>query len=265
MSGLAHGARVVVHMARASALAQMQYRADFLLQLGMAVFWVAWNVAPAVLVFRIRPEIAGFSLDEAMLVIAAFLVLRAALEGIVNPNLQQIIEHVRAGTLDFVLLKPVDSQLLVSLTKIVPSKLVDLASGLLVGAWAIARLDPTPPPSAILAGLVMLLAGVAVLYSIWMLVLCSAFFFIRVDNLSFLFTSIFDAARWPIDVFRGWVRWVLTWVLPVAVMTSFPALAILGRLDASAALGALGAALVALLGSRLAWRLSVRHYGSASS
>jgi ABC-2 type transport system permease protein len=111
----------------------------------------------------------------------------------------------------------------------------------------------------------MLLAGVAVLYSTWMLVLCSAFFFIRVDNLSFLFTSIFDAARWPIDVFRGWVRWVLTWVLPVAVMTSFPALAILGRLDASAALGALGAALVALLGSRLAWRLSVRHYGSASS
>jgi ABC-2 type transport system permease protein len=257
--------RIAAHLARASVLTQMQYRWDFIIQILMAAFWVVWNVAPVVLIFEIRPEIAGFRLPEAMLVISAFLILRALLEGVVNPNLHAVVEHIRKGTLDFVLLKPADSQLLVSTSRLIPSKVVDLLAGVALTAWSIDGIEPAPPPQAIAAGAIMLVAGATLLYCVWMLVLCTAFWFVRIDNLSHLFTSIFDAARWPISIFRGWMRLALTFVIPVAFMTSYPALAVLGRLDMQAGLTSIGVAFVFLVVTRRAWRYAVCHYSSASS
>ena len=76
---------------------------------------------------------------------------------------------------------------------------------------------------------------------------------------------IFDVARWPVHVFRGVWRAFLTFVIPVAVMTTFPAMALLGRLDTRTALGTIGGALLLLVISRLVWRAAIRSYTSASS
>jgi ABC-2 type transport system permease protein len=111
----------------------------------------------------------------------------------------------------------------------------------------------------------MLLSGALGIYALWMMIVCSSFWFVKIDNLSFLFTSIFDAARWPISVFRGWVRVVLTFVLPVAVMTSYPAMAVMAKLDATLALIAAATTALLLIVSRSVWRWSLRHYSSASS
>jgi ABC-2 type transport system permease protein len=256
---------VAARLAKTSLAAQMQYRADFLIQIAMAFFWVFWNVAPAVIIFRLRPAIAGFDMAQAMLVISAFLILKALLEGFISPNLLQVVQHIRTGTLDFILLKPVDSMLMVSTARWVPAKLVDLSCGIGIAIWSVTRIDPTPSPRALLLSLLMLLSGAVTLYALWMLVICIAFWLVRVDNLSFLFSSIFDAGRWPISIFRGWVRIFLTFVLPVALMTSFPAMAALGRLETEAAAIAFFGSFAFLLLARRVWVWAVGHYASASS
>ena len=262
---MASYARIAAHLLRASVQAQAQYRVDFLIQMSLAFFWVTWNVAPLVLIFEIRPTVGDWTLPQAMLVMSAFLILRALLDGIISPNLTALVDHIRKGTFDFILLKPVDSQLMVSVSRIAPAKLVDLGCGIAIAAWSIARLEPSPDPLAILAGTAMLTSGALGIYGLWMLIVCSAFWFVKIDNLSFLFSSIFDAARWPISVFRGWVRAVLTFVLPVAVMTSFPAMAILEKLAWESAMVSWGMTAALLVISRLVWRWSLRHYSSASS
>jgi ABC-2 type transport system permease protein len=111
----------------------------------------------------------------------------------------------------------------------------------------------------------MLTAATAILYSLWLAVISLAFWFVRVDNLSYLFNAIFEAARWPVGVFRGWVRFALTFVIPVGLMTSFPAMALLGTLSAKNTLAATGLALTLLVVSRTLWTRALRHYTSASS
>lgn len=256
---------IALHLAKTSIVVQMQYRADFIIQSFMALFWVSWTVAPLILVFQLRNEVAGFSLEQAMLVMSAYIILRSLLDGIINPNMIAVVEHIRSGTLDFVLLKPADSQLLVSCAQIAPAKLVDLIAGLGLAVWSVSRLDPLPPLSSMFAAAMMLLAGAAIMYALWLFVICTAFWFVRIDNLAYLFVSIFDAARWPITMFRGWVRWVLTYLIPLAVMTSFPALALLGRLSLEAALAAIVFAAAFLFFSRRVWLWAIRHYASASS
>jgi ABC-2 type transport system permease protein len=256
---------VVAHLAKASLAAQMQYRLDFLLQIAMEAFWVTWNVAPIFIVYQIRPSIAGFTLDEALLVMSAFILLRAFLEGFISPNLTAVVQHIRSGSFDFILLKPIDSQLMVSTARWAPAKLVGLTGGLALAAWSLVQVGPKVTAPGIALAALMLLGGAVMLYSLWLLVICIAFWFVRVDNLSYLFGSIFDAGRWPITVFHGWVRAFLTFVLPVAVMTSFPAFAALGRLRLEEGVLAAFGSLAFLALSRRVWLFAVGHYASASS
>ncbi|HYQ82181.1 MAG TPA: ABC-2 family transporter protein, partial [Anaeromyxobacteraceae bacterium] len=132
-------------------------------------------------------------------------------------------------------------------------------------AVAFHRLGRIPAAADVLAALLLLACAAWTLYSLWILVISAAFHVVKVDNLSFLFSSIFDAARWPVSVFRGVWRVIFTVVIPLALMTTWPALALLGRLDLrTAVLAVLGAALFSGL-ARLVWLRSIARYTSASS
>jgi ABC-2 type transport system permease protein len=76
---------------------------------------------------------------------------------------------------------------------------------------------------------------------------------------------VFDVARWPVQIFRGAWRFVFTFVVPVAIMTTYPAMALLGKLDGRTAVAVVGGAAVMLVGSRALWRIAIRNYTSASS
>jgi ABC-2 type transport system permease protein len=250
---------------RASAAVAMQYRLDFLVQGGLAVFWMAWSLVPLLVVYQHRDGVAGWSFAEALVVIGWFTLMKGLLEGAVNPSLASVVEHIRKGTLDFMLLKPADAQFLVSTAKFEPWRVLDLLGALAIFAAAFHRLGRLPEPGHLAAALLMLLCAAWTLYSLWILVISAAFHVVKVDNLSFLFSSIFDAARWPVSVFRGVWRVVFTAVIPLALMTTWPALALLGRLDlATAALAVLGAAGFSIL-ARLVWLRSIARYTSASS
>ena len=216
---------------RASATVAMQYRLDFLVQGGLALFWTTWSLVPLLVVFGKRQGVAGWSFEEALVVIGWFMVMKGVLEGAVNPSLASVVEHIRKGTLDFVLLKPADAQFLVSTAKFQPWRVIDALAGVVVFVVAFRRMGRVPAPAHVLAALLLLGCAALILYSLWILVISAAFFVVKVDNLSFLFSSIFDAGRWPVSVFRGAWRVVFTVVVPLAVMTTYPALALLGRLD----------------------------------
>ena len=189
-----------------STLAAMQYRVDFLVRGLIAFLWSALTLIPLLVVFGVREQVAGWTFPEALVVVAWFSLLRAVLEGAVSPSLTAVVEHVRKGTLDFVLLKPADAQFLVSTAKFEPWRVVDAVGALAVFVYAFAKLGRWPALPHVLLSLVLLALAVLLLYSIWILVVSAAFWVVKVDNLSYLFGSLFDVGRWPISVFKGALR-----------------------------------------------------------
>ncbi|MGZ3426038.1 MAG: ABC transporter permease, partial [Polyangia bacterium] len=212
-----------------------------------------------------RATIAGWSLEEAALVTAWFTFLRAILDGAVQPSLQAVVEHIRKGTLDFVLLKPADAQFLVSTARFEVFNFVDATAAVALAVWALNRLHRVPTVGQIATALLLTLAAAALLYALAILVISAAFYVVRLDNLIYLFNSVFDAARWPSSVFRGVWRVLFTFVVPLALMTTYPALALLGRLEVGTAVRALGGAALFVLLARAVWKRSIGHYRSASS
>lgn len=250
---------------RASMATAMQYRVDFVLDGMISLWWMVWSLVPLVVVFRGRGEIAGWNFAEALVVIAWFTLLRGFLEGAIQPSMQSVIEHIRLGTLDFVLIKPADAQFLVSTARFAPWKIFDVIAGLVLVVIAFERLGRTPAPEHVGFAAILLTAAALVLYSLWILVICASFWVIKLDNLSYLFSSIFDAARWPLSVFRGLWRVLFTFVIPLGIMTTYPAMAILGTLEPRTAAFACGGALAFAALARAVWRRALARYTSASS
>lgn len=257
--------RLLVVQMKISVAAGMAYRADFLLEGVMAISWMGLTLLPLVVLYQGRATVAGWDAPSALIVIAYFMGVRAVLEGVVSPSFVDLVERIRSGAFDYVLLKPVDAQAIVSASRFEPWKIFDLlgASALLI--YAFTKLGRLPDLADVGLGLVLFIAGVLAMYSLWILCAAASFWVVRLDNLTYLLGAIFDTARWPVQVFRGLWRFVFTFIIPVAVMTTFPAMALLGRLDASTALATIGGSLGLVVLSRLVWRSAIRSYTSASS
>jgi ABC-2 type transport system permease protein len=200
-----------------------------------------------------------------LIVIAYFLAVRAVLEGMISPSLVDLVEKIRSGSFDYVLLKPVDAQAMVSASRYEPWKVFDLAGALALMIYAFVQRGIPPTVPDLVLGVVLFGIGVLATYALWILCAAASFWVVRLDNLMYLLGAIFDTARWPVQVFPGVWRIIFTFVIPVAVMTTFPAMALLGRLDARSALATLVGSLALLVLSRLVWRTAIRSYTSASS
>jgi ABC-2 type transport system permease protein len=257
--------RLLVVQLRMSAVGAMQYRTDFLLKGAIALVWLGVALIPLVSVFQQRAEVRGWTFPEALVVVGWFALMKGILEGAISPSLTSVVEHVRRGTLDFLLLKPADAQFLVSTAKFEPWRVIDLAGAGAVLVFAFHRLGHPPRAQAVLLAAALLLVAVLVLYALWILVVSAAFWVVKVDNLSYLFGSLFDAGRWPIAVFRGVLWFAFTFIFPLALMTSYPAMALLDRLEGRTAVAAVAGGLAFASVARLVWRRALAFYTSASS
>ncbi len=248
---------------RSSALLAIQYRYDFLIDGTIELLWAATSFVPLYVVFQGRVAIEGWTFPEAMLVVGWFTLLQGILEGAINPSLLSVVDHIRQGTLDFVLLKPADAQFLVSTARFQPWKGMNVFTSLGIFAYAFYLLGRGPAALGVATSLLLLVTSTVLLYSLWILTVSAAFYVVKMDNLAYFFSAIFDAARWPSTVFKGALRWVFTVLIPLTLMTTYPAQAMLGRLATeSLVFTLLGAVAFASL-SRFVWSRSIAHYTSA--
>ena len=102
-------------------------------------------------------------------------------------------------------------------------------------------------------------------YSLWLISVVWVFWTERLSNAGFLFYTVMELGRLPIQAFRGPIRAILTFVLPLAFMTTVPTEALLGLFSLNRALAALLLAVFFLAASSCVWRLGLRSYASASS
>lgn len=241
----------------------LAYRLDFVVDAVTEAIWIGTTLVPLLVVFRGREQIAGWSFGEALMVSGFFTLMEAFVEGVIGPSLLQVTERIRNGTFDFVLLKPVDPQIIVSLSRVQVWKSTNAFAALaffVVGFWQLGRV---PAISHVLLSMLLLASGTIILYSFWIFGASLAFYVVRVDNITYLFTSIFDAARWPRTVFRGAIRAIFTFVVPILVITSLPAEALLGKIAPPSIALSLGLALLFGVVSRLVWTRSIARYTSA--
>ena len=176
MGNIAAYLRVFLTFARNSLVRDMTFRANFLIDSITSMAWMLLNLAFYLLVFRYTSSIGentGWQQYQFFMFFATSLMINSLVQTFFMTNVDELTDLIRTGGLDFILLKPIDTQFLVSLRRVEWSSLSNLVVGLVLLGYAMVRLAYVPGPIPVVLYLVYLICGVAIYYSL-MIALASA-------------------------------------------------------------------------------------------
>ena len=267
--------------ARNSLIRDMTFRANFIIELVSSFSWSLMNLAFYALVYNLmaregRYDIAGWEQYEFFVFIATTIFVNSLVEAFFMDNAEELSELTRTGGLDFALLKPIDTQFLVSLRRVNWTGLTKLVlvAGLL--AYALPRIEGLRlTPVHVVLYLFYVLLGVAILYSAMIALAATSIWLGRNQSLYDFWFYITNFSRYPMEIYDGRfgrpLRNVFTFVIPILVVINVPATIMAKPLAAETpqrlALAGFGllAAVGSLAASRWIFQRALLSYRSASS
>jgi ABC-2 type transport system permease protein len=250
---------------RVNVMGELAYRVNFLVQLFQSLLELGTSLAGLAVIFSHTKTLGDWRPDEVLALVGVYFLVGGMIGLIIQPGMTQLIDSVHDGTLDFTLTKPEDAQLLISIRRVEIWQLFDMGMGLAVLVIALIRLGEKVGGGQAAVFVVMLLAGGIIIYSFWLMLATLSFWFVRVENILEVFQSMYQAGRWPISLYPGWLRFALTFIVPVAFATTVPAQALTGRLSVLTLVGAVGLAIIMFLVSRLFWQAGLQQYSGTSA
>jgi ABC-2 type transport system permease protein len=250
---------------RIGALNDLQYRANFWLQILQSAIQLATGLAVLGLVFSQTPALNGWSQPALLAVMGVHILMGGVIGALIQPSMERLRSDIRQGTFDFVLTKPEDVQVLSSVREIRIWQAVDVLVGLVILVIALGQLGGSLGPIEAAAFVAALVIGGLMIYSFWLVVTTVAFWVVRIDEIAELFEGLYQSGRWPVTIYPEWLRVSLTFLVPIAFAVTVPAQALTGRLTPEMFALALGFGIVALAASRAFFRYGLRRYSGASA
>jgi ABC-2 type transport system permease protein len=247
--------RVALLFLKVGVMNELQYRVNFVVQLFQSLIQVGTGLAVLALVYSHTDELNGWSESE----------LGGVIRAGIQPNMQRLMEDVQEGTLDHALTKPEDSQVLVSVRQFRIWQLIDLVSGGILISVGLAGVERSVGVLDAFAFAGALALGAVMIYCFWLLITTGAFWVVRMDHVLELFEGVYQTGRWPVGVYPGWLRYTVTFLVPIAFAVTVPAEAVTSRLEPGTLLLSLGFAVALFALTRWFWRFGLRHYSGASA
>lgn len=257
--------RVLWTFFRLGVMNELAYRVNFITQVFQALLSVALALGGLAVIFNQTETLAGWHAAELLALVGIYLLVGGLINLVIQPSMQRFMEDIRQGTLDFMLLKPEDAQFLISVRQIEIWKLIDIGLGAGVLLIALVRLGTQLTPLQAVSFGVALLAGGAIVYSFWLILATSAFWFVKTENILVIFQAMYQAGRWPVTIYPVWLQTILTFLVPIAFAVTVPAQALTGRLTGATLLLAVGVAGALFWIARRFWRFGIRFYSGASA
>lgn len=262
---MSHQLRLIGTYLRLGAINELQYRTNFWTNLLQSVLGLATAFGGLAVIFTHTDTLAGWRPAELATLIGIFYIMRGAIRAVIQPSMEAFMDSVRKGTLDFVLTKPEDAQLLVSVQRVSLWSVLDALIGIGVVVMALSALGNRISGGQFVAFAISLVAGAIIVYSFYIVLATCAFWFIKIENILVIFQSLYQAGLWPVGIYPQTLRIILTFLVPVAFAVTVPAEAAVGRLSPATLWLALGVALALFVVARRFWHFGIRHYSGASA
>ena len=268
-------ARVLSTFARNSLVRDMTFRTNFIIQSVSSVSWTAMNLGFYILIFSLTPMIGegtGWGMMEFFVFLATTYFVTSLVQTLFMPNAEEFSELIRTGGLDFVLLKPIDTQFIVSLRRVAWSQMTNFGFGILLLVHALTKLQYTPGLVEMILYPLYIVCGVAIMYSLMISLSATSIWLGRNQTLTNFWFYITNFSRYPMEIYQGTygtpLRHFFTFIIPVLVVVNVPARLMAMPFQAQnwpLAAFALVATAFSLVASRWVFQSALLSYRSASS
>lgn len=254
-------------MIRNSLVRELSFQANFILWMVVELLWFLGQIVYIEVLFQYVDRIGDWTKWQVVALFGTHQLIAQIFQAFFYVNLAELPELVRTGRLDLMLLLPIDPQFAVSTRKFGLDNMVNAVVGCVIVLFAMGKLHYLPGPAQIILYLVGVGLGVAIHYSVLLMLSTLSFWIVRAQGIIYGYFNIFNIGRYPDVVFHGVFKTVFTFVVPILLVSNMP-VRLLTNSAASPALGLLtmaGATLLVICASRALWFTALRRYSSASS
>jgi len=254
-------------MFRNSLIREMNFKANFVLWMGVELLWFIGQLIFIEVIFGYVERIGDWTKWEVVMLVGTHQLIAQIFQAFFYANLANLPELVRTGRLDFLLLQPIDAQFAVSTKQFGIDNLVNALIGIAFVVMALVKLGITPTVLQVGLYAVAVGLGVAIHYCIFLALATVSFFIVRAQGLIYGYYSLFNLGRYPDVVFRGMFKFIFSWVIPIIVVTNIPTRLLIRLTDSPMhlVLQLVLATLIVVISTRLFWMTAIRRYSSASS
>lgn len=252
-------------MVNLSLIFDLEYRTTFWANLMANIAWTNLTLF-TILVLNYRTGGFGrWTSDQMLLLTGMWVINNSFTFAVFYGGLKRLLEDIFTGKLDFILLKPVDSQFYSSTRRIVISNAFTLIEGLIITMMALSRMGVYPKASWVVAFFILILIANIVYYSLWFMVVTLGIHWTMVDNLFQTVPEVMEISKFPSSAYPKFLAYLFSSLIPIGLMTTFPAQALMGLISPMKLFYALTAGVGFLVVSRHFWFWSLKSYTSASS
>tara|TARA_S200000501_G_scaffold128251_1_gene121151 strand:- start:346 stop:1140 length:795 start_codon:yes stop_codon:yes gene_type:complete len=248
-----------------SLASELEYKFNIIIDFITAILSLIGSIFLLNIFFQSTDNIGGWKFEQALIIQGIYTILNGVTNTWFNPNLTEIVKHIREGTLDFVLLKPLDSQFFISLKKIAPSGFLEIFLGVCLLIYCIGINQININIGFLLLCFTTLLCSILILYSLWFLISTTTIWFVKTWNATEVLRSFLYIGRFPLNSFSFSLRIFFSVFIPIAFITSIPSEVFLGFALIWEILLEIVVSGIFIIVSRRFWFFALRYYTSASS
>ncbi len=260
-----HINRVLSALLKINIQQELAYRTDTLINILTSAMWLGWELIGLSIIFSNTNSIGGWRAGDIIALLGVFRLVNTFMMMVVWPNTEKFNRGIREGSLDYTFLQPIDSQFMVSFSRIVIWNIWNLIIGVALIVAGLSMTSSTASFAGVATFLLLTFSGGVVIYSLWVVLIALTFWFTKFDNNVTLMQALMDAGRYPATIYPTWLRVIVTFIVPIALATTVPLQALRGELTWWQIALALLVSLLAFCISRLVWKAGTRRYSGASS
>ena len=250
---------------RASAISDLEYRLNIAVKVGTDIIWYAAQILIFEVLFRHTDSISGWTIESTRVFMGVLFVVDACWMVLFSENLDRLSEKIRRGDLDLLLVKPVNSQFMMSFQKANVAYVFNLFLSFSWLIWALWNLPQGVNWLRLPLLIVLVPCSLAIVYGIRFFFSASALIFTRAENINYLWYQIYRLGTRPDAIYPPWLRYAVLSVVPVGFLASVPARILIETPDPLLFAATFGIAAISIWISTMFWRYALTFYSSASS
>jgi ABC-2 type transport system permease protein len=260
-----HGLRLLAAFFKINVQMSLAYRAEAVIHVAVNLMWLGWELLSLNIIFSNTATLGGWGPGELVALLGVFRLVNTLMTAVIWPNTEHFNASVRDGSLDYMLLQPVNSLFLVTFSRLTLWRLWEPALAVILIVAGLVLTGGGATPLSLLAFLALAASGAVVIYSLWIVLIAFTFWFTKFDNNVTILQALLDTGRYPATVYPVWLRVIVTFIVPIAVATTVPLQALRGELDGTQIVVFLAVGAASLGVAAQVWKRGVRRYNGASS
>jgi len=260
-----HTLRLVRAFIKVNLQIALAYRADTAVNILINLMWLGWELVGLSIIFANTDTLAGWGPGELIALLGVFRLVNLLMAALIWPATEKFNASVRDGSLDYTLIQPADSLLLVSISRIVVWRVWELGLAAVLMIVGVRMSGGVTDLQSLGSFLLLMVSGAIVIYSLWVALIALTFWFVKFDNNVTILQALLDSGRYPATIYPPWLRLIVTYLVPIAVATTVPLQGLRGDLAAAQVALFLAVGALSFTLARQIWKAGVKRYSGASS